>query len=215
MKFGKRYSKVTVLMAMLHGVVIGIAAVAVIGLVLFATKGKDNTSASDQEVPASGPAPVEAPLSAKEKPLQLFAKQHGAFSTAASASAFIAEDPSLAKAAIVQANEQYFVWSAIGLKEEEIISSANEETYRKAFTMDTLACGAVGAGKLREIVMATEMAEINDLVAAQKAGNEDEKAKEFQKNITAITAFTKDLQLIRLQLLSHYSYAEKCVKISF
>ena len=34
MKFGKRYSKGTVFMAMLHGVVIGVAAVAVIGLLL-------------------------------------------------------------------------------------------------------------------------------------------------------------------------------------
>ena len=46
MKFGKRYSKVTVFMAMLHGVLIGVAAVALIGLLLAGTKGKDD--ATDQ-----------------------------------------------------------------------------------------------------------------------------------------------------------------------
>ena len=41
MKFGKRYSKGTVFMAMLHGVLIGVAAVVVIGLLLVVgPKGK-------------------------------------------------------------------------------------------------------------------------------------------------------------------------------
>ena len=59
MKFGKRYSKVTVFMAMLHGVLIGVAAVAVIGLLLAGTKGKDDVETSGKELAASGPPPVE------------------------------------------------------------------------------------------------------------------------------------------------------------
>ena len=45
MKFGKRYSKVTVFMAMIHGVIIGIAAVALIGLLLMGMKGKEEPTA--------------------------------------------------------------------------------------------------------------------------------------------------------------------------
>jgi gas vesicle protein len=214
MKFGKRYSKVTVFMAMLHGVLIGVAAVAVIGLLLVGTKGKDNNT-TDKEVPASGPAPVENSAQPAEKPLQLYAKQHGAFSSAESATSFIAEDPSLSKAAVIQSNNKYLVWTAVGLTEEEIIPNESEGTFRKAFTADTLACGAIGAGKLRQVLTETDMAKIKNLDEGKGKGKEDAKTKEFYKNITTITAFTKDLQIMRLHLISDYSNTGKCVKISF
>ena len=82
-------------MAMLHGVLIGVAAVVVIGLLLVGTKGKDDGKTSGKELPTSGPAPVENSAKPDEEPLQLFAKQHGAFSSSESATLFIAEDPTL------------------------------------------------------------------------------------------------------------------------
>ncbi len=217
MKFGKRYSNVTVFMAMLHGVLIGVAAVVVIGLALFMLKGKDNADADtgDKEITTSGPPPVETPAPTAEKPLQLFAKQHGVFSTSESAALFIEEDPSLAKAAVIQAGDKYFVWSAVGLVEGEIEITDTVGTYRKAFSADTSACGAVGAGKLREVLAETEIAKIKSLIEGQSEGTEGEKVKGFQKNITNITAFTQDLQIIRLRLLSHYSYTDKCAKFTF
>ncbi len=39
MNFKKKYSKVTVAMAMLHGVLIGIAAVAIVGFIIVGTNG--------------------------------------------------------------------------------------------------------------------------------------------------------------------------------
>ncbi len=62
-------------------------------------------------------------------------------------------------------------------------------------------CGAIGAGKLREVLTQTEIAEINNLDENKKEGKEEEKTKGFYKNITAITAFTKDLRIVRLHLL--------------
>ncbi|MBO0587087.1 hypothetical protein [Sporosarcina sp. E16_8] len=215
MKFGKRYSKVTVFMAMLHGVLIGVAAVAVIGLLLVGTKGKDDVKTSGKELAASGPAAVENSAKPDEEPLQLFAKQHGAFSSKESASLFIAEDPTLSKAAVIKAGDKYLVWSAVGLTENDIDSSESEGTYRKTFRADTSSCGAIGAGKLREVLMQTEIAEINNLDDTKKEGKEDEKTKGFYKNITAITVFTKDLRIVRLHLLSQYSHTENCVKITF
>ena len=51
MKFGRRYSNVTVLMAMLHGVLIGVAGVAVIGLLLMVMNGKDGPAANGEDSP--------------------------------------------------------------------------------------------------------------------------------------------------------------------
>ena len=95
--------------------------------------------------------------------LPLFAKQHGAFSTAEAATLFIAEDPSLAKAAVIHAGDNYFVWSAVGLTADEIETSEYEGTYRKTFSVNTSACGAIGAGKLREVLAETEIGQIKNL----------------------------------------------------
>ena len=215
MKFGKRYSKVTIFMAMIHGVLIGVAAVAVIGLLLFGTKGNDVSDAPEKGVPASGPAPVENSTPSSEKPLHLFAKQHGAFSSAESAALFIAEDPTLSKAAVIKGSDTYFVWTAVGLTEDEIQSNASEGTFKKAFTAETSACGAIGAGKLHEVLTQTEMAQIKNLDEGKGDENQDVKTKNFYKNLTAITTFTNDLRIMRLHLLSEYTRAEKCVKITF
>ena len=109
MNFRKKYSKVTVLAAMIHGVIIGVAAVAIVGFIIVGTSGKGKQQAVEKDavtesvekpgetVTASGPDadPVT------EQPLKLFAKQHGVFSSAASAAVFIAEDAALAKAAVI------------------------------------------------------------------------------------------------------------------
>ncbi|MCG3089250.1 hypothetical protein [Sporosarcina cyprini] len=221
MNFRKKYSKITVLMAVLHGVVIGVAAVAIVGFILVGTgdKMKDKTAAVGKEVPASGPPAVEAPADADSPQpgasLQLYAKQHGVFSTEQSASAFITGRPDLSEASVVKAQDQYFVWSAIGLTEQEIDADVAQETYRKPFTVEAGACSASGAGKLKDILAETDVAKIKDLAASSSSDPSGGIGAEFGKQITAVTAFTNDLQVIRLYLLSHYSIKDGCAKISF
>ena len=213
MKFGKRYSNITVFMAMLHGVVIGIAAIAVIGFVLASAEGKRAIDRIEEEIPAAGPKAADsekAPVDTVES-FELFARQHGAFTTSASAATFMAADPSLATAAIIQSSGQYYVWSAVGLTEAEILDSEQAETYKKAFTANTSACEGIGAEKFKDILKADNVEKIKNSVAQ---GNDD-KANEFNRQIAAIMAFTDDLRVIRLHLLSQYSYAQDCVKISF
>ncbi|WP_342511089.1 hypothetical protein MKY34_12635 [Sporosarcina sp. FSL K6-1522] len=215
MKFGKRYSKVTVFMAMLHGVLIGIVAVALIGLLLYWTRDKEPEVTMDKEVPTSGPAVVETPVEGEEQLLQLYAKQHGAFSSAAAAAAFIAEDTSLAKAAIIRVDQNYLVWSAVGLAEGEIEVSASEGTFRKAFKANAASCSAMGAGKLQAVLSETDSAKIKSLATSEKDGKKEEGAQGFGQNIKAITDFTDDMRTIRLQLISHYSSVDDCIKITF
>lgn len=213
MKFGKRYSNITVFMAMLHGVIIGIAAIAVIGFVLAGAEGKRVIDKIEEEIPASGPKSADSEKAPAEtvEPFEMFARQHGVFTTSASAATFMSADPSLATAAIIQSSGQYYVWSAVGLTEAEILDSEQEETYKKAFTVNTSACEVIGAEKFKEILEAESVEKIK-ISATQ--GN-DEKANEFNGQIAAIMAFTDDLRVIRLHLLSQYSYSQDCVKISF
>ena len=167
----------------------------------------------EEEIPAAGPKAADsekAPVDTVES-FELFARQHGAFTTSASAATFMAADPSLATAAIIQSSGQYYVWSAVGLTEAEILDSEQAETYKKAFTANTSACEGIGAEKFKDILKADNVEKIKNSVAQ---GNDD-KANEFNRQIAAIMAFTDDLRVIRLHLLSQYSYAQDCVKISF
>lgn len=201
-------------MAMLHGVIIGIAAVAIIGFILVGTNGKGFKGKGNEELPTAGPVTddKETPSVVDEiEPIQLVAKQHGVYSTSAAAATFIAADPSLSTAAIIYADNQYFVWTAVGLSENEILSSEEDGAFKKAFTANTSACDVVGAQKLRDVLVTNNIAEIK----ISETEKEDEKAAEFNRNVASITAFTNDLQVIRLHLLSHYSYTKDCIKITF
>lgn len=212
MKFGKKYSNITVFMAMLQGVIIGVVAIAVIGFVLAGAEGKRAID-KIEEIPASGPKSADTETTPAEtvELLNLFARQHGVFTTPASAATFIAADPSLATAAIIQSDGQYFVWSAVGLTEEEIMNSEQADTYKKAFSVNTSACEVIGTEKFREVLKAEKIEEIK----ISENEKNDDKMNEFNRHLTAITAFTKDLKVIRLHLLSQYSYSKDCVKISF
>lgn len=222
MNFRKKYSKVTVAMAMLHGVLIGIAAVVIVGLIIVGTNGIGKEKAIEQETvaadpptsgettPASGPA-----ISADEAPLKLFAKQHGVFSSVQSAKDFIAQDVSLAKAAVLQIEGQFYVWSEVGIQEDEIEVSDYEMTFRKPFFVDASSCSNVGAGKLRSVLSETELSKIKVLTTAAEGEVEDEKTAEFRKNILGLTAFTSDLRIVRLHLISNYSNKGGCAKINF
>ncbi|MFC5603960.1 hypothetical protein [Sporosarcina koreensis] len=222
MNFKKKYSKVTVAMAMLHGVIIGIAAVAIVGFMIIGTNGQGKEKASEQETvvtdppastettPTSGPA-----VSMEEAPLKLFAKQHGVFSTVQSAREFMAQDASLAKADILEIGGQFYVWSAVGIQESEIEVSEYEGTFRKPFFADASSCSAVGAGKLRGSLSENELSKIKTLTTIAEGEDDDENIANFRKNIAAITAFTSDLRIVRLKLLANYTHKDGCVKINF
>ncbi|MHA6259325.1 hypothetical protein ACXYMX_05345 [Sporosarcina sp. CAU 1771] len=216
MKFGKRYARSTVIMAMLHGVLIGIAGVVIIGIILIGSDGKKPNAEpkpDDVEIPITGPAPVdvEKPALPVGKSIEFFARQHGVFSSSESAQAFMNEDPSLASAAVVKGAGQYYVWSSIGTTEEEIMDSESEETFRKRLVVDAAACQTVGAASLQEVLSMTDVSKIN----ISDTKKEGEEPSEFDKNMTAITTFTKDMRLVRLHLLAHYTVAQPCATITF
>jgi hypothetical protein len=222
MNFRKKYSRVTVAMAMLHGVLIGIAAVVIVGLVIVSTNGKGKEKAIEQETVASDPptsgetTPASGPaVSGDEAPLKLFAKQHGVFSSVQSAQDFISQDVSLAKADILQIGGQFYVWSEVGIQEDEIEVSEYEMTFKKPFFADVSACSNVGAGKLRSALSESEFSKIKVLTTVAEGEADDEKIAEFRKHIAAVTAFTSDLRIVRLKLLANYSHKDGCAKINF
>ncbi len=204
-------------MAIIQGIIIGIAAVAVVGFIIVGANEKIGSEPKKSEIPTTGPAASEdgkAP-EAEVIPVNLFARQHGVFSSLESAATFLAADPSLATAAIIQGNGQYegkyYIWSSIGLSDAEIMDSDSSETFRKEVTANVSSCEAVNAKLLRDSLVADTVAKIKTL----ESENEGETASVFNKQLTAVTAFTDDVRVVRLHLLAHYASKDDCVKIDF
>ncbi|MBD7908385.1 hypothetical protein [Sporosarcina gallistercoris] len=223
MNFKKKYSKMTIMLALGQGVLLGIAAVAIVGFILLKTEKPESAASPDVNVPASGPASGQAggkkdeaksEKAAAGAPISMYAKQHGVFSSKTSATTFIA-DENLPKAAAVHADGQFYVWSALGLSEKDADPAGEEGVFRKQVTVSPLACDSGEGELLRNVLGASQISEIQDLVASRKQTAGEGKKDAFASNIAAITAFTDDLNIIKMHVLAHYSETGECVKLDF
>ena len=206
-------------MAIVQGIIIGIAAVAVVGFIIVGANGKLGIEPKKTEIPTAGPAAAakddEISVETTGIPLKLYARQHGMFSSSESAATFMAADPSLASAAIFEGNGdyegKYYIWSSIGLSDAEIADSDSEDTFRKEVTANVGSCEVVDAKLLRDSIVADTVAKIKILETVK----EGEKVSVFNEQLTAITAFTDDVRVVRLHLLAQYARQKDCVTIKF
>ncbi len=58
-KFGRNFKKGTYVMAIIQGIIIGIAAVAVVGFIIVGANGKLGNEPKKTEIPTAGPAASE------------------------------------------------------------------------------------------------------------------------------------------------------------
>ena len=223
MNFKKKYTKMTIMLALGQGVLLGIAAVAIVGFILLKTEKPDTAASPDTGVPANGPASAQTDgkkdeskpdTAAAGAPIPMYAKQHGVFSSKASAASFIA-DENLPKAASVHANGQFYVWSALGLSEIDADPAGEDGAFRKQVTVSPLACSSGEGELLRSVLNAKQISEIQDLAVSRKQTEGEKKKDAFTTNIAAITAFTDDLNIIKMHILAHYADTGECVKLDF
>lgn len=196
---------------MAHGAILGILAIVVVGFILVGAEGKRPVNEIEKEIPTAGPENEQENQGGKMDQLTLYAKQHGAFTNSASAATFMAEDSSLQTAAVVQVEDQFFIWSAVEKTQAEVEAKLDDKSFKKAFTVTRKSCDPQIAESLWEIFNENDLSKIKNSLAEK----DDEKMEAFKKKMETITAFTNDLSVIRLHVLSNYANEGDCVKISF
>ncbi|WJY28177.1 hypothetical protein [Sporosarcina trichiuri] len=221
MNFKKKYSKLTIMLALGQGVLLGIIAVAVVGFILMKTDAPDAAATPEPNVPANGPAAADPKLEAKAgevpalgAPVAMYARQHGVFSSKGSAAAFIA-DSQVPAAAVVRSDSQYFVWSALGPTEQDADPAGSEGAFRKSLSVTPLACTGGGGELVQAVLKAGKVSEIQDLVNVRKQSAEGGKKDPLAEKLAAITAFTGDLNIIRMHVIAHFAESGDCVKLQF
>ena len=223
MNFKKRYTKMTILLALGQGVLLGIVAVAIVGFILLKTNPSERATGPDEEVPASGPvtsdskdseAKGEKDAKVSGSPIAMYAKQHAVFSSQDAAASFIS-DEQLPKAAVVQSDDQYFVWSALGPSANDADPAGETGVFRKEVTVSPLVCDGGEDELLRSVLHAQQISEIQDLATSKKNAKGSDEKDPFVEKVSAITAFTDDLNVIRIHILAHFSETWDCVKLDF
>jgi len=212
MRFTKTFSKFSYTLAILHGFFIGAVSIGIFAILI---QWQDISTAektgSKEEAPEKAEEiTVDAPVDAGN-PTQFFAKQHGVFTTADGATTLLQSSPAMKSAAIIIANNQYFVWSAASVVESEMKIQGTTESFVKPFKINSSACTEKAMKNLPVFLANSDPAKFN----FEGTGNKDAIPKDWVANNAAIATLSEDKNVIRVQLLSHYSTQNDCLKIEF
>ena len=218
MPFRKKNPKKVILMAGLQGLIIGVVGVLLFGLFL--------NMANDQKVEGEVKEneKVEKPTTEKgkdsggdkvetstEPSLTFKAKQYGMFSTKESAISFMAVEPSLERAGIVQAGGQFYIWSDLFVNETAAVSTEALPSFIKNFYVSTSSCENPKVKNIMTLLTEENLSKnFFDSIASK-----DNYPDDLATIVQAITTFSDRPSVIRLHIFTHYLEQNECVKLNF
>ena len=210
MRFTKSFSKFSYTLAILHGFFIGAVSIGIFAILIqWQDISKDDkTETSDAAPKTQEEITVDAPADAGTS-TKFFAKQHGVFTTAEGATALLQSSPAMKSAAIIIADSKYHVWSAASIAESEVKILGSTDSFVKPFQINSAACTEQAMKNLPVYLANPDPAKFN----FESTGNKEAIPKDWTPNIAAISTLSKDLNVIRVQLLSHYFAQNDCLKI--
>ncbi|MCM3357824.1 hypothetical protein [Psychrobacillus sp. MER TA 171] len=219
MPFRKKNPKKMILMAGLQGLVIGVVGVLLFGLLLnIANDRKVEGEASGDKNNTEKPATENGKETGGEKvetsaepSLTFKAKQYGMFSTKESAISFMAVEPSLERAGIVQAEGQFYIWSDLYVKETAAVSTEALPSFIKNFYVSTSSCENPKVKNMMTLLTEENLSKnFFDSIASKEKYPDD-----LATIVQAITTFSDSPSVIRLHVFTHYLEQNDCVKLNF
>lgn len=192
--------------AVLYGTLTGLIGVALFVLVLqLASKAPNEETIpvqTQQQPPQEGGEALDV-LEAK-----FFAIQHGLFSSLEAATIAINADPTLNKAAIVEVDGQFYVWSSLAIEKKLPITEPT--AFFKPMTIGA-ACSVNTIQKIPLLLQDEKYLKNN----FEQEKNKGEVPDDWGSLLQATAKLSSDIDVIRLHLLAHYYSANDCLKISF
>lgn len=218
MPFRKKNPKKMVLLAGLQGLVIGVVGVLLFGLFLNMANDRklegEGKEKNETETPVTGKenAPEGDKIDVSANPSLTFkARQYGMFSTKESAISFLAVEPSLERAGIVQAEGQFYIWSDLYVNEASAVSSEALPSFVKNFYVSTSACENPKVKNLMTLLTEENLSKnFFDSIASK-----DKYPEDLATIVQAVTTFSDNPSVIRLHVFTHYLEQNNCVKLSF
>ncbi|MFX3674591.1 MAG: hypothetical protein ACE3JQ_09105 [Paenisporosarcina sp.] len=208
MRLSRTISKFSYTIALLHGFLIGAVS---IGLFALLIQWQDIRMVDTPE--AIDPPELQPVIASPGEPneFSFFAKQHGVFTTADGATQVLQSNPELKSAAVIIAEDKYYIWSAISVVEAEVKSEGSTESFVKPFRIEAQSCSEEPLKNIPVLLSETDKAKFyfEGVEPAVKIPSD------WKTNILAISTLSKDVNVVRAQLLAHYIAQNECLKVSF
>ena len=192
-----------VIRAMLIGAFTGFLGVILFILILQMPQKKEN----DEVITTSQ---TQTPNEQESIAQAFLALQHGVFSNFDSAAQFLASYPTLNKAAIVEVNDQYFVWSRIDIEKVESALATVPSAFYKKITLES------SCPKNAELQLPKTLKDTKWLTV--QAADELEGGvvpEDWLTRVLEIQKLSTNPSVIRLHMFLNYYERLDCLKITF
>lgn len=216
MRLSRTISKFSYTIALLHGFLIGAVS---IGLFALLIQWQDIRPVDTPEAqippelePVVAPGGEPEPKEEEDKvEKSFFAKQHGVFSTAEGATQVLQSDPKLSTAAVIIAEDKYYIWSAISVTETDLKGTGSTESFVKPFQLEASSCTEEALKNVPVLLSEADKAKF------YFEGTEPtlKIPSDWKTNIKAISTLSEEVNIVKAQLLSHYIAQNECLKVSF
>lgn len=187
--------------ASLLGFLTGLLGV-VIFIVLLNVMGQNVEKVDEERVP------VSATEDLKEGTYeQFFAAQHGVFSSFESASDFVSKNKELNTSAIIEIDGQYYVWSSVAIKKEDVPNNGGK--FVKPFNFSGAACDKKTLQNLPIVL------KDNEKINFEENNKKASYPADWTSITSALSSLSKDTSIMRMHLIAHYYSKNDCLKIEF
>lgn len=200
--------------ASLLGLCTGIIGVLLFILLLNSIDSNANNKVDERKVPVS--STTKENESKKEKLKdgtyeQFYANQHGVFSSFEAATEFVSDYSSLNTSAIVEVDNNFYVWSQVSPTKEDLLKIEQPSSFVKPFKMSGASCEKKELQQLPTLLKNKDRSKFY----FDDTSNKKNLPSDWHTITVALTSLSNDLSIIRMHLLAHYFSKNDCLKIEF
>lgn len=213
MPFRRRNPRKKIILAAIQGLVIGVIGVLIFGFILNFTNEKKVENEEEITAPSTAKEEEEGEKVevAAEALLSFKAKQYGMFTTKDSAIDFMATEPTLVKASIVQVENQFFVWSELFVNDVPASQQEALPTFIKNLYISTKGCEDPKVKKIMAVLQEENISKnFFDSIVKKEDYPDD-----LTSIVQAVSTFSDVSSVMRLHVFSHYLDQNRCVELSF
>ncbi|MFJ7665801.1 hypothetical protein ACIQXI_01755 [Lysinibacillus sp. NPDC097195] len=210
-----------VVRAMLIGGIVGLFGVAIFLGVLQASTQLSLKKDSEVAQNESGQAEAGADSNSNSETIptaggtanstMFYASQAGVFSNYQSASAFVAEHPTLQESAVVEVDGKYYVWTSVVTDENDLVFLKDPPTFKKAFSVNGDSCKEATIAEVINVLADKNTKKLN----FSEATKDSTLPADWQSIGKAATTISSDSSVIRLQIFAHYKSKNACLQTKF
>ena len=185
------------------GMLIGLAGVGAFAIFLISAKepGEAPAATEEKETVEVNATPQQA--------VRFYASQYGAFTSFDSASAFLAQYPTLNKAVVIRVADTFYVWSKIALS--KLVEETTPASFSKSFQFSSNSCPTNSIADIPLYLQDENKLKSN----FQAASNDDKLPEEWTAFMGSIAGLSNDVNVLRLHALAQFYGEHDCLKIDF